>query len=147
MYTHLYHVVPTSTTRRRSFTVTCGLQVGYGAEAETFSRHHAVQAVEQWMRRRAARDQPFLTAFVPGDIVYAWGDAGRAETRVEPAVKFEGEVSVIYHAELDDEAVKELLNELGEVLGKALGQVRVYLTYLDEAWVLEATGQTSPRRR
>ena len=42
-----------------------------------------------------------------------------------------------YNADLTDEEVTGLLNDLGAYLGNALNQYRVYISYRDETWVLQ----------
>lgn len=145
---HLYERVPAATDERRSFSVKCGLVPGYDASTKRFKPRHARQILRQWMARRAARQQPFLTGIMTaGRILYAWEADGRTESRAEHGVTFSGEVSVIYSAEMTDDEAVAVLEDLAEQLGKALGQTRVYLTYRDKAWVIQAKGRTSPRLR
>ena len=82
---------------------------------------------------------PFFSGVLsPADVLYAWPEGpGRAASRAEPAAEFRGEVSPLYWADLPDAEAREVLCELAAVAGGALGQERVYASFLGEAWVLE----------
>jgi hypothetical protein len=51
---------------------------------------------------------------------------------------------VLYSANLSDDEVVGLLNELAAHLGNALGQTRVYVAYRDRTWVLQAEETATP---
>jgi len=51
---------------------------------------------------------------------------------------FTGEVLPLYAADLDDDAVRTLLNELAAEIGKVLEQEEVHVAYRDRTWTLKA---------
>lgn len=128
---------------RRSFAVTVGTKSGYNPHAVAKTPLEVWAIVLDWMTSRANAGRPFLTGTAtPGEVLYAW-KGGRGH---EPVVTFAGEVSVLYSADLGDSEVVLILNELAEVLAEKLFQTRVYVSYRDEAWVLEREGgEPSPR--
>lgn len=135
--------------QRRSFTITTGTVPGY-AGATAGNPAVAAQAVADWMADRCADGRPYLTGLFDSgkDLIYSWLDEnGNAQTVIEGAVVFSGEVSVLYAAHLSDEAVGVLLDELAGVIGSALGQTRVHITYCSAgaAWVLTAEGREVPK--
>lgn len=136
-----YNVIPDSVGVRRSFTVTCGLRVGYDASAVTHTTEEAIRAVLENLKSRAAAGLPYLTGTVTtGEVVYAWPEGpGKAGGGHEPVVLYQGEVNPLYNKDLlgDCKAVEDILNELGSTLGVALGQTRIYLAYDGQMWILE----------
>ena len=92
----------------------------------------------RWMVRCAAGGLPPLSGRLhKAEVLYGWQAApGRGSARAEPVAVFSGDVSPL--STLADAQVKDALCELGALLGGAAGQRRVYATYLDEAWILEA---------
>lgn len=142
-----YAVVPANTDVRRSFAITTGLQEGYGPTGVTHNVNDVVNAAAAWMKSRAAAGQPFITGTVSavGTVVYAYPTgSGAAESGTEPSATFSGEVSVLYSANLADEQVVDLLNNLAASLGNALGQTRVYVAYRDRTWVIQAEETATP---
>ena len=64
------------------------------------------------MRERNARAEPFLSGmFTRGEVVYAGSEAEAAHDR-EPVAIFTGEVLPLYAADIDDDRIRILLNEL-----------------------------------
>lgn len=149
-----YHVVPAIRAARRPYSITLGLAPGYspaGEEAHPrqvwVDRERAAVAVAlNWMAARAVQGRPYLTGlFTQGTMAYAWpAGPAFAETCAEPSLAFTGCTSPEHHVGLDDDAIRVMLNELATAMGSALDQTRVYVSYLDEIWILEADGKTTP---
>ena len=96
------------------------------------------------MRERHARGKPFLSGmFTRGEVVYAGSEGEPAHDR-EPVAIFTGEVLPLYAADLDDEAVRILLNELASEIGRILEQEEVHVAYRDRTWTLKAVGGVAP---
>ena len=95
------------------------------------------------MRERDARHAPFLSGmFTRGEVVYAGSEAEAAYDR-EPVAIFTGEVLPHYAADLDDEAVQILLNELAAEIGRVLEQEEVHVAYRDRTWTLKAVEEVA----
>jgi hypothetical protein len=58
----------------------------------------------------------------------------------EPVAIFTGEVLPLYASGLDDDAVRELLNELAGEIGTMLDQEEVHIAYRDSTWTLKRGG-------
>lgn len=131
-----YHVVD-APNRRRPFCLTFGLQQGYGGEQHPLEDLR--EAILAWMRRRGDAGLPYVTGVLaPCQALYAWKPEGApAQSRAENSAQFSGEVSPLFLADLTDEEVKNMLCDLGASAGSVLGQHRVYVAYLDQAWVLQ----------
>lgn len=142
----MYKVVSGSRGVRRSFSISCGLQEGYGAEGKTHRPAEAVSAALEFMKSRAASGRAYLTGTVStGEVVYAWPEGeGKAGGGSEPSVVFNGEVSPLYNADMSNEEAVEILNDLAASLGAALGQTRVYITFCDEIWILQREESATP---
>src|SRR6201982_3597359 len=111
-----FSLVPSSEGPRREFKITWGLRAGYGPAGRIYDLEEAVRAAHRWMRERDARGAPFLSGmFTRGEVVYASGADGRQDR--EPVAIFSGEVLPLYAADLDDAAVRDLLNELAAEIG------------------------------
>lgn len=133
-----FSLVPASEGSRREFKITLGLRAGYRPSGRIYDLEEAVRAAHGWMRDRAARGQPFLSGmFTRGEVVYA-GSVDEAASSREPVAIFAGEVLPLYAGELADEAVRELLNELGCRMGQVLEQEEVHVAYRDRTWTLKA---------
>ncbi len=127
---------------RRSFAVTFGTVPGYAQFGVPRPADEVQAAVHRWMRGRLEKKTFILTGVLSaGQVLYAWpGGAG-----VEPVWTFAGEVSVVYCPNVGDSDVVAALNELAGLLAEEFKQTRVYVSYRDEAWVLERDGgQPSP---
>ncbi len=125
--------------RRRPFVITAGLREGYRPDGVIHHCVEARQAVLRWVMARARAEQPYLTGIITeGALVYAWGSGPEANVGTEPAIMFSGEISASFLADLPDEAVETMLDELAEELARALGQERVYVAYGDRTWALQA---------
>lgn len=141
-----YKRAEAKTSERRPFSITLGIVEGYGPEGKVHSVEEAVEASLDWMKSQAAAGRSYLTGtFTTGEVVYAWPEGpGEAGGGHEPTATFSGEVSVLYNADTSDEEVVRLLDELASYLGSALGQTRVYVSYRDETWVLQAEQTKTP---
>jgi hypothetical protein len=136
-----FSVVPTSEGPRREFKITWGLRAGYGPSGRIYDLEEAIRAGHRWMRERDARAEPFLSGmFTRGEVVYAGSEAEAAHDR-EPVAIFTGEVLPLYAADLDDDAVRILLDELAAEIGRVLEQEEVHVTYRDRTWTLKAVDE------
>lgn len=142
----IFSTVAAPSILRRSFSITCGLQEGYGPSGKLHTVEEGIQAAMAWMKSKAAASKSFLTGtFGTGEVVYAWSEGpGKAGGGHEPVLEFHGEVSPIYSADLTDEEAKNLLQELASELGSAMSQTRVYLSYREEAWIIQAEQTVTP---
>jgi hypothetical protein len=91
-------------------------------------------------------DKPFFREHcVLVEVCYAWPDGpGKSGGGHEPVVQYRGEVNPLYCAEMTDAEVEGTLLSLGNFLGEQLGQVRVYLTYRDETFILQKESKVTP---
>ena len=136
---------------RRHYEITFGLAKGYGENAVVHSVDDAKAAHALWMLKRMdnpdPKDRDFLTgSFTKSTVGYGWPPNGDSTggTGDEPCVLFAGDVSVLYGTHLSDEQVGKILDDLASSVGEALGQTRVYVSYRDDAWVLEKQGGETP---
>jgi len=114
------------------------LRAGYGPSGRIYDLEEAIRAGHRWMRERDARAEPFLSGmFTRGEVVYAGSDAEAVHDR-EPVAIFTGEVLPLYAADLDDDAVRILLNEFASEIGRTLGQEEVHVAYRERTWTLKA---------
>ena len=105
----------------------------------------AIRAAHRWMRERDARGEPFLSGmFTRGEVVYAGSEADAAYDR-EPVAIFTGEVLPHYAADIDDDLVRILLNELASEIGSILEQEEVHVAYRDRTWTLKAVDEVTRR--
>ena len=95
------------------------------------------------MRERDARAEPFLSGmFTRGEVIYAGSEAEAAHDR-EPVAIFTGEVLPLYAADIDDDRIRILLNELAAEIGKVLEQEEVHVAYRDRTWTLKAVSEVA----
>jgi hypothetical protein len=140
-----FFIVPTSEGPRREFKITWGLRAGYGPSGRIYDLEEAIRAAHRWMRERDARAEPFLSGmFTRGEVVYAGSEAEAAYDR-EPVAIFTGEVLPHYAADIDDDAVRVLLNELAFEIGGILEQEEVHVAYRDRTWTLKAVEEVARR--
>ena len=138
-----FRLLPASEGRRREFKITLGLRTGYGPAGRIYDLEEAVRAAHRWMTERAARGEPFLSGmFTRGEVVYAGSEVEAVHDR-EPVAIFTGEVLPLYSADLDDNAVRILLNELASQIGSILEQEEVHVAYRDRTWTLKAIGEVA----
>jgi len=128
------------------FSVTVGLQEGYGLNAKQHSADEVVGFIEAHLKKCAAESRPFLTGMVvTGQVVYAWSEGpGKAGSGHEPAAVFSGEKSPLYNSEMSEEDAEKFLNGLASELGSVLGQTRVYVVYNSNMWILQAEKSSTP---
>jgi hypothetical protein len=63
-----------------------------------------------------------------------------------PAVKLSmraRKVLPLYAADIDDDTIRILLNELASEIGRILEQEEVHVAYRDRTWTLKAVGRTT----
>jgi hypothetical protein len=90
------------------------------------------------MRERDVHREPFVSGmFTRGEVVYAGSEAEATHDR-EPVAIFAGEVLPHYAADMDDDAVRILLNELASEIGSILERQEVHVAYRDRTWTLKA---------
>ncbi len=141
-----YDKVLTKTNIRRSFRIVCGLREGYKQDAVVHKPEEAIDVVHEWMKQRAERGVPFLTgSFSNETLVYTWKGATDDADAPEPSIAYQGEISIAYNPGMSDEEAQALLAEIAALLGERLRQTRVYVSYRDEIWILQAEGKFSPR--
>ncbi len=94
----------------------------------------------QWMRRRVEAGRPALSGmFTHAEVTYAWPrPEGGAGSDREPVAIFSGEAVHAYLGHLPDAAIEAMLDELAAELGAALGQERIYVSFCDRTWILDA---------
>ena len=133
-----FSLVPASEGPRREFKITWGLRAGYGPSGRIYDLEEAIRAAHRWMRERDGRGEPFLSGmFTRGEVVYAGSEAEAAYDR-EPVAIFTGEVLPLYAADIDDDTVGILLNELASEIGRIHEQEEVHVAYRDRTWTLKA---------
>lgn len=143
-----YNLFPTRTNVRRSFRILCGLREGYNAKGTICEVKKVIDAVHQWMKKRVEGDNPFLEgSFSREVLVYTWKGAKEGDDTPEPAIIFQGEVSIAYNSQMEDKEVIELLNEIATIMATLTKQTRIYVAYRDEIWILQAEGKHSPREQ
>ena len=138
-----FSLVPNSEGPRREFKITWGLRAGYGLSGRWYDLEEAIRAAHRWMRERDARAEPFLSGmFTRGEVIYAGSEAEAAHDR-EPVAIITGEVLPLYAADIDDDRVRILLNELASEIGRILEQEEVHVAYRDRTWTLKAVGEAA----
>lgn len=129
------------------FKIMCGLREGYGPDAKEHTLDEVVSLIEAYLKACAVAGQPYLTGMViGGTAVYAWADqrSGQSGSGNEPQVIYQGNKIPLYHSGLLEEEVRDLLTELADYLGAALGQTRVYVTYGESMWIRQAEESETP---
>ena len=135
-----FSLAPNSEGPRREFKITWGLRAGYGPSGRIYDLEEAIRAAHKWMRERDARGEPFLSGmFTRGEVIYAGSEAKADAHDREPVAIFVGEVLPLYAADLNDDMVRMLLNELASLVGKTLEQEEVHVAYQQRTWMLKAT--------
>jgi len=115
------------------------LRAGYGPAGRIYDLEEAIRGAHHWMRERDARGAPFLSGMLTrGEVIYV-GSPEATHDR-EPVAIFTGEVLPLYASGLDDDAVRELLNELAGEIGTMLDQEEVHIAYRDSTWTLKRGG-------
>jgi hypothetical protein len=136
-----YVMVPNSYGPRRDFRITVGLREGWDAEGRVFDISEAVRTAHAWMRRRVSAGLPALSGmFTRAEVTYAWPrEDGTVGSDREPVAVFTGEAVHAYLGHLSDQDVEDMLNELAIELGAALGQERLYVSFCEQTWILDAS--------
>jgi hypothetical protein len=138
-----FSIVPTTEGPRREFKITSGLRAGYDPSGRIYDLEEAIRAGHRWMRERDVRAAPFLSGmFTRGEVVYAGSESEAAHDR-EPVAIFTGEVLPHYAADIDDDAVRIMLNELASEIGRILKQEEVHVAYRDQTWTLKAIDEVT----
>ena len=135
-----YAIVEGSIGPRRDFRIAVGLREGWDDEGRVYDVSEAVRTARAWMKRRVEADLPALSGiFARGEVTYAWRRPdGSVGSDREPVAIFTGEAVHAYLGHLPDQAVEDMLNELAVELGAALGQERLYISFCDRTWILDA---------
>ncbi len=142
----MYKVVKNSKGLAPCFSITCGLQEGYGPDVKSHKADEVVSLVEAYLEECAASGRPYLTGSVTtGTVVYAWPEGeGKSGSRHEPQATYGGEKNPLYNSSVTDEQVAEFLNGLASVLGAALGQTRMYVAFNGDMWILQREDSNTP---
>jgi hypothetical protein len=142
-----YAMVPGSLGPRRDFRIAVGLREGWDEDGRVYDVSEAVRTARAWMRRRLEADRPALSGmFTRGEVTYAWRRPdGSVGSDREPVAIFTGEAVHAYLGHLSDREVEDMLNELATELGAALGQERLYISFCDRTWILDASDRDEPR--
>ena len=125
---------------RRDFRIAVGLREGWDEEGRVYDVSEAVRTARAWMVRRVEAGLPALSGmFTRGEVTYAWRrpDGSTGSDR-EPVAIFAGEAVHAYLGHLSETLVEAMLNELAAELGAALGQERIYLSFCDRTWIIDA---------
>jgi len=140
-----YVMVPDSYGPRRDFRITVGLREGWDDEGRVYDVSEAVRTARGWMSRRVGQGLPALSGmFTRAEVSYAWPrDDGTAGSDREPVAVFTGEAVHAYLGHLSDQDIEDMLNELAVELGAALGQERLYVSFCDRTWILDASVQSA----
>lgn len=135
-----YALVEGSRGPRRDFRITVGLREGWDPEGRVYDVSEAVRTARSWMKRRVEADLPALSGmFTRGEVTYAWPtEGGSAGSDREPVAIFTGEAVHEYLGHLPDGDIEAMLNDLAIELGAALGQERLYVSFCDRTWILDA---------
>ncbi len=112
-------------------------------KAASMTYPKAVRTAHAWMRRRVSAGLPALSGmFTRAEVTYAWPrEDGTVGSDREPVAVFTGEAVHTYLGHLSDQDVEAMLNELAIELGAALGQERLYVSFCEQTWILDASEQ------
>ena len=125
---------------RRDFRIAVGLREGWDDEGRVFDVSEAVRTARAWMVRRVEAGLPALSGmFTRGEVTYAWRRPdGTVGSDREPVAIFAGEAVHAYLGHLPVALIEAMLDELSAELGAALGQERIYLSFCDRNWSINA---------
>ncbi len=128
------------------FSITFGLQEGYGDNAKSHTVEEVVDLIEAFLKSCAAAGRPFLTGSVTtGTVVYAWPEGeGKAGSGHESQASFTGNQNPLYNGNMSQIEVEGFLNDLAAEVGTALGQTRVYVSFDGELWILQQEESLTP---
>jgi hypothetical protein len=135
-----YAVVEGSSGPRRDFRITVGLREGWDDDGRVYDISEAVRTARAWMGRRVGANLPALSGmFTRAEVTYAWPRPdGSAGSDREPVAVLTGEAVHAYLGHLPDADIEAMLNELAAKLGAALGQERIYVSFCNRTWILDA---------
>jgi len=129
------------------FKIMLGLREGYGPDAKTHTLDEVISLIEVYLKQQAIAGKPYFTGMViGGTVVYAWYDSrsSHSGSANEPQAVYIGNKNPMYHSELLESEIRDLLTEIADYLGSALGQTRVYVTYGESMWIRHAEDATTP---
>ena len=135
-----YKIVPGSLGPRRDFRIAIGLREGWEEEGRVYDVSEAARTAQAWMKRRVESGLPALSGmFTRGEVTYAWRESdGSSRSDREPVAIFTGEAVHKYLGHLSDAEVEAMLNELGVEIGTRLAQERLYISFCNRTWILDA---------
>ncbi len=133
-----YKRIKAQTLQGRRFTIVVGLHEGFDPEAGvTHYQVTAQRALIQWMERRGARQMPYLNGLVTsGGYIDSHGGGAATSVGGEPAIEFTGIISTSYLADMSNQDIEDMLEEMAATLGAVLGQIRVEIAFMDRAWAI-----------
>ncbi len=127
-----------------AFEITVGLREGHNnyfsaSPGVIHSVEEVVSLVKGHLRKCSLSRIPFLNGkIIQCQLVHAELAQGRrAPTTDEPAVTYSGITNLLCNSGLSDKEAIEFLHGLASVLGRALGQERVYVTFNGATEILE----------
>lgn len=134
----VYRRIATQTTQARCFSITVGLHEGYDPEmGVTHHTQTAKRSIMDWIRARGSDKLPYLNGPVTScEYIYSHGSGREIEVGTEPSIQFTGTISTSHLADMPDSAVEAMLSDLAAHLAKALGQDRVEIVFMDQAWAI-----------
>jgi len=139
-------IVENSRGKAPAFTVTFGLQEGYGDSSKIHTVDEVVTLIESFLKKCAAAGRSFLTGSVTaGTVVYAWPEGeGKAGGGHEPQASFIGNQNPLYNSNMSQAEIEDFLNDLAAEVGVALGQTRVYISFAGDLWILQQEEAATP---
>ena len=141
-----YKVVAGSRGPRRDFRIAIGLREGWDEDGRVYDVSEAVKTARAWMKRRVEAGMPALSGmFTRGEVTYAWREPdGPARSDREPVAIFTGEAVHAYLGHLSDNEIEAMLNELAVEIGAKLAQERLYISFCERTWILDAGVRDGP---
>lgn len=148
-----YRVFPGSRGPSLAYSISCGLQEGWGDTGRLHTLEEAKIAVKAVLEKHAkegGKDCLLLSGrFLAGPGVYAWcSDDGSVGSGEEDGFEYVGATKPLYSiwqgSQITREQIWALLIELASALGSALGQGRVYVALGDETLILQQEEVVTP---
>ena len=123
----------------RRFTVTFGLKAGYGDNAKVFPQSDAEKAIQGWMANRIESGKKYLTGSVRGGtLLWGWKpDDAAPVLGTEAQAEYSGVLHPLFNADLTEEEVLEMLQDLASKVGNTLEQERVWVEWGGKVYVLK----------
>jgi hypothetical protein len=126
---------PSYTYPRRSFTITAAM-VSFHGEEHTHTLAQLEVPLTMWLSSRVRRSEKILLGtLTPTHLISVTDNACTAM----PAITYSGDVPRDY-ADVPDEEILTLLEDIAEFIANTLEQDRIRVTYLDRAWNMRAAG-------